>query len=145
MILSRSKVFSFTGCFKTIFKTQITQIFCCTPSLNGKESEGVLSVLPESRTRQDHLPSHSHKQWGQLGEILGGGRFPERTAKRGSVLPPTAQEVVSNRAKQKPNFRNGGSCSIFEKTRLFWSGFRNCESQQIRFDFKNHENRSTAI
>jgi len=63
------------------------------------------------------LPSHSPdffwiKQWGQLGEILGGVRFPERGASRGSVLPPTAREVVSNRAKQKPNVRNGGSRSI---------------------------------
>ena len=38
------------------------------------------------------------KQWEQLGENLGGVRFPERGASRGSVRTPTAREVVSNRA-----------------------------------------------
>ena len=45
------------------------------------------------------LSSHSRKQWGQLGEILGGVRFPESGANRWFVQPPTAWEVVSNRAK----------------------------------------------
>ena len=31
------------------------------------------------------LPSHSLKQWGQLGEILGGVRVPECAARRSSV------------------------------------------------------------
>ena len=31
------------------------------------------------------LPSHSLKQWGQLGEILGGVRFPECGASRCAV------------------------------------------------------------
>ena len=42
------------------------------------------------------LPSHSLKQWGQLGEILGGVRFPERGASRGPVQPPKPGGVVSN-------------------------------------------------
>ena len=42
------------------------------------------------------LPSHSLKQWGQLGEILGGVKFPERSANCGPVLPPMPGEVVSN-------------------------------------------------
>ena len=46
------------------------------------------------------LSSHSHKQWGHLGEILGGVRFPESGASRWFVQPPMAWEVVSNRAKQ---------------------------------------------
>ena len=32
------------------------------------------------------LPSHSLKQWGQLGEILGGVRFPECGANRSAYL-----------------------------------------------------------
>ena len=52
------------------------------------------------------LPSHSPAlcritQWGQLGEILGGVKGPERGASRGSVTPPTAWEVVSNRASSE--------------------------------------------
>ena len=42
------------------------------------------------------LPSHSLKQWGQLGEILGGVKFPVRSANCGPVLPPMPGGVVSN-------------------------------------------------
>ena len=42
------------------------------------------------------LSSHSLKQWGQLGEILGGVRFPESGASRWLVQPPKPGEVVSN-------------------------------------------------
>ena len=46
------------------------------------------------------------KQWEQLGENLGGVRFPERGANRGSVRTPTAREVVSNGAiKKKMKFK----------------------------------------
>ena len=63
------------------------------------------------------LPSHSHKQWGQLGEILGGVRRPERGASRGSVLPPMPGEVVSNTGKHKTAFSldvrsNGGRPAV---------------------------------
>ena len=34
------------------------------------------------------LSSHSRKQWGQLGEILGGVRFPMGAARRRFVQPP---------------------------------------------------------
>ena len=47
------------------------------------------------------LSSHSLKQWGQLGEILGGVRFPESGASRWLVQPPMIREVVSNRINQK--------------------------------------------
>ena len=40
-------------------------------------------------------------QWGQLGEILGGVRFPERGASRGPVLPPKPGGVVSNAGSNK--------------------------------------------
>ena len=36
------------------------------------------------------LPSHSLKQWGQLGEILGGVGIPERGASCGLVIRPVA-------------------------------------------------------
>ena len=42
------------------------------------------------------LSSHSLKQWGQLGEILGGVRFPESGANRWLVQPPKPGGVVSN-------------------------------------------------
>ena len=45
------------------------------------------------------LSSHSFKQWGQLGEILGGVRFPEGGASRWLVQPPMIRGVVSNRIK----------------------------------------------
>ena len=45
------------------------------------------------------LSSHSYTQWGQLGEILGGVRFPEGGASRWLVQPPMIRGVVSNRIK----------------------------------------------
>ena len=54
-----------------------------------------LAMIPPA---QNSLSSHRHKQWGQLGAILGGVRFPESVAKRRLVQPPVAREVVSNRA-----------------------------------------------
>ena len=47
------------------------------------------------------LSSHSYTQWGQLGEILGGVRFPESGASRWLVQPPTIRGVVSNRIIKK--------------------------------------------
>ena len=76
-------------------------------SLRKKQTGMSDSIGPESGLRQTvlrrfHLgtmillPSHRLKQWGQLGENLGGVRFPERGASRGSVCPPKPGEVVSN-------------------------------------------------
>ena len=53
------------------------------PSSPKTTSESCLAM-----TRQPimvPLPSHRHKQWGQLGEILGGVRYPEGGASRRSV------------------------------------------------------------
>ena len=65
------------------------------------------------------LPSHSLKQWGQLGEILGGVKFPERSANCGPVLPPKPGGVVSNTGKkmtlqESQDFRNGGAALAAE-------------------------------
>ena len=58
------------------------------------------------------LSSHSLKQWGQLGEILGGVRFPEGGASRWLVQPPMIREVVSNRISRDKKHKCGGSCTI---------------------------------
>ena len=59
------------------------------------------------------LPSHSLKQWGQPGEILGGVRCSDETAKVWCCMPPKPGGVVSNTGKHEIkkrtlNLRNYG-------------------------------------
>ena len=77
------------------------------------------------------LSSHSLKQWGQLGEILGGVRFPESGASRWLVQPPKPGEVVSNTGSaydfmQKSKFQKWREPlqhqGLAEFLHSFWSG-----------------------
>ena len=51
-----------------------------------KSSSGRLQR--NARIRQAHLSSHSHKQWGKLEEILGGGEIPRSAGQLRFSSPP---------------------------------------------------------
>ena len=54
----------------------------------AKSRRGSLSCNDPVSLQWYILSSHSLKQWGQLGEILGGVRFPMGAARRRFVQPP---------------------------------------------------------
>ena len=61
------------------------------------------------------LPSHRLKQWGQLGEILGGVRFPECDASRSPVVRPWLREVVSNGSRKKKASKHNQGAALSER------------------------------